>query len=118
MMKVIAENVFPPYAGKVPFFLKATSFSHYRMNVDIPTTDVEEALRLGADGISVDVIVGGPEKDPDAVAYAVRAAAELGVDIIKTNCTVHRKPLQKLYNVVQQGLLLQMAYPETTWIII
>lgn len=121
MQKGIVEKVFAPYAGKMPFLLKSTSFAPYHMNCDIPTADVEEAVRLGADGISIGVIVGGPEqkeqiahlakiskdaasygmplichiyprgseiadpKDPDATAYAVRVAAELGVDIIKTN---------------------------------
>jgi len=121
MQKGIAEKVFPPYAGKVSLLLKSTSFAPYHMNFDVPTADVEEALRLGADGISIGVIVGGPEqkeqiahlakiskdaasfgmplichiyprgseeknpKSPDAVAYAVRVAAELGADIIKTN---------------------------------
>ena len=121
MQKGIAERVFRPYAGQVSLLLKSTSFAPYHMNVDVPTADVEEAIRLGADGISIGVIVGGPEqqeqiahlariskvaasfgmplvshiyprgsevkdpKDPDAVAYAVRVAAELGVDIIKTN---------------------------------
>ena len=121
MQKGIAQSVFKPYAGMIPILLKSTSFSPYHMNVDVPTADVEEAVRLGADAISIGVIVGGPEqkeqmahlariskdaasygmplvchiyprgsevkdpKDPDAVAYAVRMAAELGVDIIKTN---------------------------------
>ncbi len=121
MHKGIAENLFRPYAGKISLILKATSFAPYHRNYDTPVADVEEALRLGADAISIGVIVGGEEqaaqlthvakvskeaqtaglplishiyprgsaikdqKDPDAVAYAVRAAAELGVDIIKTN---------------------------------
>lgn len=121
MHKGIAENLFAPYAGKIALILKATSFAPYHRNFDTPVADVEEALRLGADAISVGVIVGEEgqaaqlthlakiskeahaaglplvshiyprgsgfkdQKDPDAVAYAVRAAAELGVDIIKTN---------------------------------
>ncbi|HHY93184.1 MAG TPA: fructose-bisphosphate aldolase [Firmicutes bacterium] len=123
MHKGIAEKVFPPYAGQVPFILKSTTFAPYHPKYDTPVADVEEAVRLGADAISVGVIVGGPEqtaqlshlariskeaaaaglplvahiyprgsevkdpKDPAAVAYAVRAAAELGVDIAKTNWT-------------------------------
>ena len=90
------------------------------MDFDVPVADVEEAIRLGADAISVGLIVGGQnkknksliwrrlanqpsngmpliahayprgsliedQKDPDAVAYAVRTAVELGVDIVKTN---------------------------------
>lgn len=121
MHKGIAEKVFQKYAGKIPILLKSTSFAPYHHNTDIPVADVEEAIRLGADAISVGLIVGGPEqmeqiahlakiskiassygmpliahayprgseikdpKDADAVAYAVRVAAELGVDIIKTN---------------------------------
>jgi DhnA family fructose-bisphosphate aldolase class Ia len=121
MHKGIAEKVYPPYAGKISWILKATSFAPYHRNYDTPTADVEEAVRLGADAISIGVIVGGPEQaeqlthlariskeaaaagmplvshiyprgsqvpdpnDADAVAYAVRAAAELGVDLIKTN---------------------------------
>jgi len=121
MHKGIAEKAFAQYAGKVPILLKSTSFAPYHDNIDIPVADVEEAIRLGADAISVGIILGGPEqkeqirhlaniskvassygmpliahsyprgsqvkdkKDPDAVAYAVRVAAELGVDIIKTN---------------------------------
>lgn len=121
LQKGIAATLFAPYAGKIPLILKATSFAPYHFNYDTPLADVEEAVRLGADAISVGVIVGGPEqatqlthlakiskdaqsagmplishiyargseiKDPtdeDAVAYAVRAAAEIGVDIMKTN---------------------------------
>lgn len=119
--KGIASSLYAPYAGKIPLILKATSFAPYHFNYDTPVADVEEAVRLGADAISIGVIVGGPEqasqlthlakiskeaqsvgmplishiyargteikdtKDADAVAYAVRAAAELGVDIMKTN---------------------------------
>lgn len=121
MHKGIAEKVFAPYAGKMPILLKSTSFAPYHMSEDVPVADVEEAVRLGADGMSIGIIVGGPEqkeqiahaariskiassygmpliahiyprgtaitekKDPDAVAYAVRLGAELGIDIIKTN---------------------------------
>lgn len=131
MHKGIAEKVYGPYAGKIPFILKASSFAPYHHNFDIPTADVEEAVRLGADAISVGVIVGGEEqkeqlthlakvskeaasagmplishiyprgsgekdpKSPDAVAYAVRAAAELGVDIIKTNWNGSQRAFSK-----------------------
>ncbi|BCV25948.1 class I fructose-bisphosphate aldolase [Gelria sp. Kuro-4] len=123
MHKGIAETVFPPYAGRIPLIMKATTFAPYHADYDTPVADVEEAIRLGADAISVGVIVGGPEQarqlshlariskeaaaaglplvthiyprgsqvaDPKAagaVAYAVRAGAELGADIVKTNWT-------------------------------
>lgn len=122
MHKGIAEHVFPPYAGKVAMIFKSTAYSiPYHPAYDTPVADVEEAVRAGADAISVGMIVGGPEqaqqlshlgriskdassagmplvahiypkgtmvKDPKEaknLAYAVRAGAELGVDIIKTN---------------------------------
>lgn len=121
LQKGIARTVFRPYAGKVALIMKSTSYSiPYHPYYDAPVADVEEALSLGADAISVGMIVGGPEqaaqlthlgqiskeadkvgmplvahiypkgsmvKDPsnaDAIAYAVRAGAELGVDIVKT----------------------------------
>lgn len=123
MHKGIAEKVFSPYAGRISLILKATTFAPYHPNFDTPVAEVEEAIRLGADAISVGVIVGGPEqaeqlshlarisreaealglpvvthiyprgsqvknpKDADAVAYAARAGAELGADIIKTSWT-------------------------------
>ena len=119
MHKGIAEKVFAPYAGKVPFILKTTSFSPYHFEFDTPTADVEEAVRLGADAISVGVIVGSEQqaaqltnlarvskeaaavgmpllahiyprgsmvkdsKGVEALSYAVRLGAELGVDYIK-----------------------------------
>ncbi len=121
MHKGIADKVFAPYAGKTAMIFKATAYSvHYHPTFDTPVADVEEAVRAGADAISVGCIVGGEDqaqqltflgrmskeaasagmplvahiypkgalvKDPhsaDAVAYAVRAGAELGVDVIKT----------------------------------
>ncbi|MCC8189233.1 MAG: fructose-bisphosphate aldolase, partial [Planctomycetes bacterium] len=122
MHKGIAENVFRPYAGQVAMIFKSTAYSiPYHPAYDTPVADVEEAVRAGADAISVGMIVGGPEqarqlthlgriskeaasagmplvahiypkgtmvtdpKDAKNLAYAVRAGAELGVDIIKTN---------------------------------
>lgn len=122
MHKGIAENVFRPYAGQVAMIFKTTAYSiPYHPHYDTPVADVEEAVRAGADAVSVGMIVGGPEqaqqltflgkmskeasamgmplvahiypkgsmindpKDANAIAYAVRAGAELGVDIIKTH---------------------------------
>ncbi|BDG60157.1 class I fructose-bisphosphate aldolase [Caldinitratiruptor microaerophilus] len=124
MHKGIAEKVFAPFAGEVALILKTSAYSvAYHPHYDAPVADVEEAVRLGADAVSVGMIVGGPEQaqqlthlgmiskecalygmpliahiypkgsmiknpyDADAMAYAVRAGAELGVDIIKTMWT-------------------------------
>ena len=125
MHKGIAESCFWPHAGKTALILKCSSFSPYQPGFDTWVTDVEEAVRMGADAASMGCIVGGdvqPEqlrqlgqmskqassfgmplvahiyargnlidkKDVynwKNVAYAVRAGAELGVDIIKTSYT-------------------------------
>lgn len=133
MQKGIAEKVFAPYAGDVALILKSTAYSvAYHPHYDTPVADVDEAVRFGADAISVGVIVGGPEQaaqlthlgkvskeatlagmplvahiypkgslvenstDPELIAYAVRAGAELGVDIIKTNWTGSAESFMKV----------------------
>lgn len=133
MHKGIAKQCFSKFidAG-IPFLLKCTSFSPYYETYDALVTDVEEAIALGADGLSVGVIVGGqyqsemlrnlskiskeansygfplfthiyPKgefiKDPYApenVAYAVRAAAELGADVAKTFYTGSKESFEKV----------------------
>lgn len=61
--KGIAEKVFPPYAGEVAMILKSTAYSTaFHPHYDAPVADVEEAVRFGADAISVGMIVGGPEQ--------------------------------------------------------
>lgn len=125
MHKGIAERCFAPYAGKVPLVLKLTTFGVYHYDEDVEVADVEEALVMGADAVSVGCILGGDIQDrqlrmlarlsKDAyrwgmplishiyprgnhitgadqysvenVTYAARTAAELGVDLIKTNYT-------------------------------
>lgn len=147
MHKGIAENLYVPYAGKIPFVLKATTFAPYHKNYDTPTADVEEAVRLGADAISVGVIVGGPEqaeqithlakiskeaskygmplvahiyprgsevkdqKDPEAVAYAVRVGAELGVDIVKTNWTGSPETFEKVVQACPAKVVIAGGSP-------
>jgi class I fructose-bisphosphate aldolase len=125
MHKGIAERCFAPYIAEVSLTIKCSTFSPYQPTYDTWVTDVEEAVRLGADAVSMGCIVGGdsqPEqlrnlgimsKQAESygmplvahiyprgemvpqgerynwknIAYAVRAGAELGVDIIKTSYT-------------------------------
>jgi class I fructose-bisphosphate aldolase/fructose-bisphosphate aldolase/2-amino-3,7-dideoxy-D-threo-hept-6-ulosonate synthase len=125
MHKGIAEQCFGPHAGKISLILKCSSFSPYQPGFDTWVTDVEEAVRMGAEAASMGCILGGPEQPEQLrqlglmakqaasfgmplvahiyprgsfiekkdqytwknVAYAVRAGAELGVDVIKTNYT-------------------------------
>lgn len=125
MHKGIAEKCFFKHAGKASLIMKCSSFSPYQPAYDAWVADVEEAVRLGADAISMGVIVGGKDqpiqlehlgkvtKDAasagmpmvahiyprgeyiakedryawENIAYAVRAGAELGVDLVKTSYT-------------------------------
>ncbi|MCI8576563.1 MAG: fructose-bisphosphate aldolase [Lachnospiraceae bacterium] len=125
MHKGIAEKCFARFAGKIPLVLKLTTFGVYHYEEDIQVADVEEAVCMGADAVSVGCIVGGDNQNsqlvqlgritkeahkygmpvishiyprgnhitrPDqysveSVTYAARAAAELGVDLVKTNYT-------------------------------
>ena len=124
MHKGIAMKCFSKFADSgIPFLLKCTSFSPYQKTYDTLVSDVEEAVQLGADGVSVGVILGGDgqpemlhnlgviskqaqiygmplvahiysrgeyiknELTVKNVSYAVRVAAELGVDIAKTHYT-------------------------------
>lgn len=126
LQKGIASRVFvPEYATNgISLIVKATSYSPFHPTFDTPTASVEEAMRLGADAISVGMLVGeanqapqlthlsavareaeaaglplaahiyprgenleGDRKSVQNVQYAVRAGAEVGVDIVKTEYT-------------------------------
>jgi fructose-bisphosphate aldolase, class I len=126
LQKGIASRIFSPKyaANDISLIVKATSYSPFHPALDTPTATVEEAVRLGADAISVGMLVGGANqaeqlthlssvaRDAEAsglplaahiyprgeglqgerqsvknVQYAVRAGAEVGVDIVKTEYT-------------------------------
>lgn len=126
LQKGIASSVFAPeYATMgISLIVKSTSYSPFHPTFDTPTATVEEAVRLGADAISVGMLVGGANqaqqlthlssvaREAEAVGlplaahiyprgellegdrksvknmqYAVRAGAEVGVDVVKTEYT-------------------------------
>jgi fructose-bisphosphate aldolase, class I len=126
LQKGIASRVFSPdYAANgISLIVKATSYSPFHPTLDTPTATVEEAVCLGADAISVGMLVGEADQAPQLthlasvareaealglplaahiyprgeglqgerkslanVQYAVRAGAEVGVDIVKTEYT-------------------------------
>lgn len=59
MLKGTAEKVFRPYAGAVPFIMKATTFSPYQPAYDTAVATVDEAVRLGADAVAIGCTVCG-----------------------------------------------------------
>ena len=59
MLKGTAEKVFRPFAGTVPFIMKATTFSPYQPAYDTAVATVDEAVRLGADAVAIGCTVCG-----------------------------------------------------------
>ena len=59
MLKGTAEKVFRPYAGAVPWIMKATTFSPYQPAYDTAVAAVDEAVRLGADAVAIGCTVCG-----------------------------------------------------------
>ena len=59
MLKGTAQQVYKPFAGSIPFILKATTFSPYQPAYDTAVATVDEAVRLGADAIAIGVTVCG-----------------------------------------------------------
>jgi len=62
MLKGTAERVFRPYAGTIPFIMKATTFSPYQPGYDTGVATVDEAVRLGADAVAVGCTVCGQDQ--------------------------------------------------------
>ena len=84
MHKGLAERCFGRHAGITPLVLKCTTFSPYQPDFDTPVATVEEAVRLGADAVSVGCIVCG-DKQPEqltTLAGYCKKAKELGMPVI------------------------------------
>lgn len=75
LQKGIAERLLVDHAGEISLILKSTSYSPYHPTFDTPTATVEEAVRLGADAISVGVLVGG-ERQAEQVAHLGRISRD------------------------------------------
>ena len=53
MTKGIAESCFWPYAGQVSLLLKCSSYAPVHPTKDVVFGSVEEAVRMGADAVSI-----------------------------------------------------------------
>lgn len=85
MHKGIAEKVFPPHAGKAAMIFKISAYStEYHPHYDTPVADVEEAVRAGADAVSVGCIVGGPEQAQQLtfLGQVSKEAASMGMPLV------------------------------------
>jgi len=59
MTKGIAELCFPRHAGKVSLLLKCSNYAPVHPTHDVAFGDVDEALRMGADGCSIGAMMFG-----------------------------------------------------------
>ncbi|MGC8340996.1 class I fructose-bisphosphate aldolase [Pantoea ananatis] len=86
MHKGIIEKCFAPYADTdVSIIMKATSYAiPYHEAFDTPVADVDEAIRVGADAISVGCILGGPEqaKQLTFLGQITKAAGSAGLPVV------------------------------------
>ena len=62
MMKGAAERCFTPYAGRVALIIKCSMISPYHPELDILVSQVEDALRLGADAVAMALTVGSADQ--------------------------------------------------------
>ena len=84
MHKGIAEKCFARYAGQIPLVLKCSTFSPYQPDLDTVVADVEEAVRLGADAVSIGCMVCGDTQPVQLAALGriAREAASFGMPLI------------------------------------
>lgn len=82
--KGIASSLFFPHAGQVALIMKASGFTPFHKSFDVTYADVEEAVRLGADSISVGVMLGD-ERQPEMLRDLGRIskeAASVGMPLV------------------------------------
>lgn len=83
MTKGIAELCWPKHAGKASLLLKCSSYSPVQPSYDTVFGDVEEAVRMGADAVSIGAIMLG-----DFQAEQIR-----DIGMISKDCMSYGMPL-------------------------
>lgn len=123
IMKGIARSVYAPYAGDCALIMKCTSASQdYHPCYDTPFADVEEAVLLGADAISVGLIVGGPEqaKQLTFLGKVSKEAEAAGMPLVahiypKGSMITNQKDADNLAYAVRCGAELGVDVIKTMW---
>lgn len=84
MHKGIAQNCFAPHAGQVALILKLSSFSPYQPTYDTVVSDVEEGVRLGADAVSMGLILCGDHQPEQlrALGKMTKDAESCGMPVV------------------------------------
>ena len=107
LMKGPAERCFQPYAGRIALILKCSSLSPFHAEHDVWVSHVEDALRLGADAISMALTVGSIQQPHllSNVAGLVREAERVGLPVI-----VHAYPNGELVPPAERFSAKQVGY--------
>lgn len=125
LTKGIAEHCMWQHAGKVSMLMKCSSYAPVHPTYDVDFGTVDEAIRMGADAVSIGCMTLGDYQDQqfeaigrfskecmekgmplighvypkgesvptdkraawENIAYSIRSACELGMDIVKTTYT-------------------------------
>ena len=84
LMKGTAERCFLPYAGRIALILKCSTLSTYHPDHDVWVSPVEDAVRLGADAISMAVTIGSAQQPKHLanLAVLVREGERAGMPVI------------------------------------
>lgn len=145
MTKGTAEHCMYQHAGKTSILLKCSSYAPVHPTKDISFGTVDEAIRMGADAVSIGAMVLGDYQDVqfeeigkfseecmrkgmplighvypkgesvpkdqqtswENIAYAVRSASELGIDIIKTTYTGDPDSMAKVVSLCPSRIVIQ-----------
>lgn len=84
MTKGIAEHCWGKHAGKASILLKISSYSPVHPTYDISFGDVEEAVRMGADAVSVGAMMLGDfqAQQVQEIGRISKEAASLGMPLV------------------------------------
>lgn len=145
MTKGIAEHCMYQHAGKTSILMKCSSYAPVHPTKDIAFGTVDEAIRMGADAVSIGAMVLGDYQDVqfeeigkfseecmrkgmplighvypkgesvpkdqqtswENIAYAVRSASEMGIDIIKTTYTGDPDSMAKVVDLCPSRVVIQ-----------
>jgi DhnA family fructose-bisphosphate aldolase class Ia len=108
-------------ASPVSLIVKTTSFSPHHPAYDSPTATVDEAVRLGADAVSVGVIVGGsrqPEQTQHLAAIvreAELAGMPVGAHLYPRGEGIDRPGVADFMYAVRVGAELGVDFAKTNW---
>jgi class I fructose-bisphosphate aldolase len=107
MMKGVVERCFGPHAGQVAAILKCSTISPYHPERDVRVSSVEDALRLGADGIAMALTVGSADQAQllSDLGALVREAERVGLPVI-----VHAYPCGECVPPEERYSVERVAY--------